>query len=601
MSDDENDGMDFDIDNYSISELIEILEIDTETSRDDMMAAASKLMAKYKILKRPRYTAFFLQVRDKLLANYESVDVDTTTDFINHRMYNGGEPPPKGVKTRTYTNMQYTQGGINPTIQNSFRTWVSIDSQYRGLRPPTGEIQPECPGDIAPTSTSTSTNIIQDDTSTDFTITLATPITNVLTMTVGTIEVPMSGYYTFSEKYGNLTFYIKIINKGWQVIKIPEGNYDAVSLATKINSLLGPNTDTKVKFFINKNTQRVYFMSSVNFSIRWHNSSCDKLCFIDKISIDTDESKECSNRNPGNWLNSTMGWKLGFRSRISESTTVEKNTVFSDDALTSYVEGVENAYMIKAPGIWDEFGTRYLILEVDDFNRNRNSGDMGTMSMPSYTDKFKTPSYAKDTVYPVCPTATAEGAKASLVPDKANQLLRYPDIYDPENDTNDMLKYTMDGLMGSFGMGTDASNNVGSWETDHGNHHHHTYETFIRGSRKGTAGLEKGVNGQDTLTKAQKYTVRQIKSTQKKSIADQYYAPQSSNILFRFPIKRIVSASPQAVTVIKGPGMDMARRYFGPVTIEKLRIRLLDDRGQPVHLNNGDISFSLILERLYQY
>ena len=42
------------------------------------------------------------------------------------------------------------------------------------------------------------------------------------------------------------------------------------------------------------------------------------------------------------------------------------------------------------------------------------------------------------------------------------------------------------------------------------------------------------------------------------------------------------------------------RRYFGPVT-EKLRVRLLDDKGHPVDLHGGDISFSLILERLYQY
>ena len=144
-------------------------------------------------------------------------------------------------------------------------------------------------------------------------------------------------------------------------------------------------SNNEVKFFINETTQLVNFLSPSIFSIRWHNS-CAKKCGVNFPPID--ENKGCSNRNPSNLLNSSFGWKLGFRSSESESEQVERYTVFSDDALTSYVD-TGKKHMIKASSIWDEFGTKYLILEVDDFNRNRNSGDMGTMSMPTYTDKFK--------------------------------------------------------------------------------------------------------------------------------------------------------------------------------------------------------------------
>ena len=41
------------------------------------------------------------------------------------------------------------------------------------------------------------------------------------------------------------------------------------------------------------------------------------------------------------------------------------------------------------------------------------------------------------------------------------------------------------------------------------------------------------------------------------------------------------------------------RAYFGPVNIKKMRIKLLDELGRTVDLNNNDYSFSLVIEQLY--
>ena len=41
------------------------------------------------------------------------------------------------------------------------------------------------------------------------------------------------------------------------------------------------------------------------------------------------------------------------------------------------------------------------------------------------------------------------------------------------------------------------------------------------------------------------------------------------------------------------------REYFGPVNIKKMRIRLLDELGRIVDLNNNDYSFSIVIEQLY--
>ena len=41
------------------------------------------------------------------------------------------------------------------------------------------------------------------------------------------------------------------------------------------------------------------------------------------------------------------------------------------------------------------------------------------------------------------------------------------------------------------------------------------------------------------------------------------------------------------------------REYFGPVNIKKMHIKLLDELGRIVNLNNNDFSFSIVIEQLY--
>jgi len=43
------------------------------------------------------------------------------------------------------------------------------------------------------------------------------------------------------------------------------------------------------------------------------------------------------------------------------------------------------------------------------------------------------------------------------------------------------------------------------------------------------------------------------------------------------------------------------RTYFGPVNINRMRIRLTDDKGNLINLNNMDWSFSMKSTNLYQY
>ena len=87
---------------------------------------------------------------------------------------------------------------------------------------------------------------------------------------------------------------------------------------------------------------------------------------------------------------------------------------------------------------------------------------------------------------------------------------------------------------------------------------------------------------------------------------------KSHSAIFAFlPIKNCVAsinnATPPVSSFTRG-FMDQGhalkvfeRKYFGPVNISKLRVRLLDDRGNVLNLNKQDWCFSLLVEQMYNH
>ena len=483
-----------------------------------------------------------------------------------------------------FAQIPFAQGYRNPTLQNVFISWINIDSQYREIKP-TGIESVQCNGLL----TTSSNKYEQHDNSTDFLFTLQQPITNVMAMTVGSIEVPLAGYYTFSNKYGNTTFELIVEGKEPICLRIPEGNYTSTALMEVVNqelkSAYAPLGGTCPIMVIDESNQKTYFAfyptnptPSEKVKLRWYNRDrcgcCANCC---DINLNLQESKaeseeagsstkiiadpsgvfnQCLKKNTGKKINSTFGWTMGFRVEESEFQTINTRLNIVADASLNEINGADtNYYGTFSQTTWNELGTKYMILEIDDFNRNRNSGNMGTMTMPRSSETFKIPQYAKELseIYPLCK--------------------------DPS---------------GVYQHFDSSSNLVTTNKKIHP-------ESFKRAYRKGTPALQNAIKGQDTLTEAQKYTAKELLAAKRKTPIHQYYSPQSSDILFRFPVQRLSTNIQAPLIIPNSAGMDNGRRYFGPVTIEKLRVKLLDDKGYPIDLHGGDISFSLILERLYQY
>jgi tetratricopeptide (TPR) repeat protein len=105
-----------------------------------------------------------------------------------------------------------------------------------------------------------------------------------------------------------------------------------------------------------------------------------------------------------------------------------------------------------------------------------------------------------------------------------------------------------------------------------------------------------------TLTNAQLYTINSINNNNNNLTNYLAKAPTSSDILAIIPVKTSAGVPTGSLLVeFSGSLQDSVRTYFGPVNIERMAVKLLDDKGNILNLNGNDWCVSLIAECLYQY
>jgi hypothetical protein len=104
-----------------------------------------------------------------------------------------------------------------------------------------------------------------------------------------------------------------------------------------------------------------------------------------------------------------------------------------------------------------------------------------------------------------------------------------------------------------------------------------------------------------TLTQAQIYTINEIIKNKNKTISFREKAPTNSDTFALLPIKYSGLKTGDIYVDFSGSLQDNKRIYFGPVNIDRLHIRLLDDRGNTLDLHGGEWCITLISQNLYQY
>ena len=250
---------------------------------------------------------------------------------------------------------KYTEGLVNPLERETTSSILSINSKFRE-------------------NTSKS--------STDFIIELNDPYHNVVSMKLASIEL-INSYYTISEylrtnKFSVNFFQYNIVTNDvsqnsifTEEFTIPDGNYSVTELVTIINNDCFRNNETDfatiatlryfrlIKVVKTDNTGKLLFVLN-DFSgnqvqlpsgYKWGFN----LIFSDKIIP-----------NRPAFLN--LGWILGYRKlNYNFFKTTNSETYYNMDATKLNLELGFNPESTA-----NTIGTRYFLLEVDDFNKNQS-------------------------------------------------------------------------------------------------------------------------------------------------------------------------------------------------------------------------------------
>lgn len=194
-------------------------------------------------------------------------------------------------------------------------------------------------------------------------------------------------------------------------------------------------------------------------------------------------------------------------------------------------------------------GTKYLVLSIDDFNQNHINNGLVSITEPSRY--IKVPNYVS------CSTIVGTAT--------------YGTTFDEDTE-----------------LAQQAGNNILNVADKTGNSYKRT--PYV-------VGLEP--TGKQTLTQTQMYTANQILKNNSITTTYRTSAPTTPDVLAVVPVK---PGSLGSIYVeFGGSVQDNRRIYFGPVNLERLRVRLYTDKGVLLNLNGLDWSITIIAEMLYQY
>jgi len=545
--------MDTNIENYTLSEMLTILNLGTQPTSQQIINATDQYIAQ---ANNGPMAQFFQDAQTSLLQYIQAnpATKDNTYTPANNQVLswwnNESLKQPNATQNSKITtraqeiqlfgnehvpmnrqqlgvnnnyNVGVAQDTLNPNLTNTTTRFVNLDSQFR---------QATSGVESAPT---------------DYTLTLSEPLNNVLSMWLYSVHIPHT-WYTYDTAYGNTCCWILFdlnVPSSFFELSIPPGNYTATDIVSILNIGLNGNIANSLsapEFFWPLSLPQ----PSANFPISYNafngkiTMSLNGGKYTDPISgtlytigsqtqiifFDINSKFKCGGGNgscsQNNTLNQSFGWYLGYR--VSQLN----------------VSAVGN----QADTVINTFGPKYLIMVIDDYNQNHINNGLVTITEGSTS--IKLPTYYNPTTPVRCsqPSSTQTTSSISSLTKIANINISYKKI--PQ-----------------------------------------VLPTAPR-----------------ILTQAQIYTINEIQKNNETNTVFRGRAPTNPDIFALIPVKLNYSETTTTGTVyveFSGSIQENKRVYFGPVNIERMRIKLLDDKGNLLNLNGADWSVTLICDLLYQY
>jgi hypothetical protein len=586
--------IDTNVSNYTLSELMAIIDID-DVNPDEIVENTNYFIKKYKT-KNPKLAVFFQEVQSQLLQYAQGLEPESDEDtegkiivegfgnMSNDAIYPSGDKQisdwyqnenltqsdknqtnkitnrqqkiqvfgnqyvpmnREQIATTDTYNLPVKQDSLNPNLKNTIKRFINLDSQFRQY---TSGI---------------------DSISTDYTCDLSDTLKNTLSLSLYSYQITFS-WYAIDNAYGNTCFWIyDIATNNTVAISVPAGNYSQIGFIDTLNSSFTAagfisfpavtGYTVPVNYNSNSGIITLYLLGGVwqetgNPTNTFTISESTQIIFYDftgtlRCNIN------CFSKN-NSYFNNTLGWLMGYRLPYLS------------------VDPSGN----KATSILDLTGPKYLILVIDDYNQNHVNNSL--VSISQFNNTIKLPGYPTDIPYTCIP--------ASLT-----------------NNLNELVDgVTLDSLLNNQSF--NAQN--GSFTPGNPSSYFNTISN-VNGLLIGGKYQQEYTNTQialpsapRTLTNAQLHSINSINNNNNNLTNYLSKAPTSSDILAIIPVKTSTGVPTGSLLVeFSGSLQDNVRTYFGPVNIERMAVKLLDDKGNVLNLNGNDWCVTLIAECLYQY
>lgn len=556
--------IDSEVNNYTIEELLTILDLNIENvTIEEITKRTDHYIARFNNENNSEFSRFFQDVQTKLLQydnqleknqkpfpyqpnskqtnkwyNYEALPQDNKvqSDKITDRfqkidVYDNQHVPMKKehLGVNNVIDTKIAQDVLNPNLENITSRFINLDSQFR-----------QASGGI-------------DTISTDYTLDLSDPLTDVVSLRLYAIQIPYT-WYSIDNIYGNTCFWITNYNNPYK-INISPGNYTPTDFCIELNDAIqsagftGNFSDTTPCSF-NANNGKItiqlndfYDPTNTVLNTITLTSSFDILTNAYFTFFDLTGEKNCGlNCASQNFtFNNTLGWLMGFRLPLVPLYNSGNTPV----------------------AVLDIYGPKYFILVLDDYNQNHINN--GLITITEISNKLSLPSYYNPTIPITCSN------------------FELPTYSQRENisDLNN-LNTTTSNFLGI------NPQNIGNLLVDKVQLSFKPTKTILPTAPR-------------TLTQAQIYTINQIMKNKEKNTSYRGKAPTASDTFALLPIKHSGMKTGDMYVDFSGSLQDNKRIYFGPVDIDRIHIKLIDDRGYTVDLHGSEWCITLISENLYQY
>lgn len=586
--------MDYNVDSYTIPELLEILELD-DPDPEQVTTATDVLIDRFTDEQQPQLVNFFQDMQTKLLRYIDQLDDNKDTDAeyapdakqtdlwykyqalpqnntqqrdkITNRIqkvdiYDNDHVPMNreqlGVSNTFDTSV--AQDTLNPTLKNTIKRFINLDSQYR-----------QAAGGIEAGAT-------------DYTLDLSDPVLNVLNLQLYSIQIPHT-WYTIDYAYGNTCFWLTNQGNSFQ-ISIEPGNYEPADFCVAIQEAFTRPFATQqnpdwTTFTYNTDAPTAPIIAHYNirncrlsvYLDGWQDPAGNQIVtktptapfnsleqayftFLDVLGGKTcyeSGTYPCGSTAQGQTLSQTLGWLMGFRLPIQPLYTAD---IQYTNNKWSYSGGN------KPINVVDLYGPKYFIVVLDDYNQNHLNN--GLITITELSKSLDVPTYYNASQPYIC---------EEVVGNPATDINTLGNVANMTPQTASALGINLQNISSALGDKHEFSTSA--------------VPTVLPSAPR-------------TLTSAQIYTVNEILKNRNKTTSFRAKPPTATDTFAIIPLK--ANTKPGDVYVeFSGTLQENKRTYFGPVNIERMHIKLLNDKGFLVDLHGGEWTITLIVESLYQY